>query len=251
LDTGDFAAAVAPASDFTIRNDFYYYQADGGRSSRSGLLEVNAELEFAMDFFTLLHKPDIQFFGAQYAYGMFIPIVYIDIDTNLRIGNLPVRRQEDIFNVGDITLIPAVLFWNKGNYHFTLAEYIITPTGEYDVDNLANTGLNYWTFDTNIAATYLNANTGQDYSVNIGYNYNTENSDTNYQTGEELHIDYMINQFFSESWAIGIHGFYLKQLTGDSGRGAILGDFKGEAAGVGPAILWNSKSFSREVAFIA
>jgi hypothetical protein len=99
--------------------------------------------------------------------------------------------------------------------------------------------------------TYLNEKTGQDYSVNIGYNYNTENSDTDYQTGEEIHIDYMVNQFFSESWAIGLHGFYLKQISGDSGDGAILGDFKAEAAGVGPAVLWNTRSFGREVTFIA
>jgi hypothetical protein len=68
--------------------------------------------------------------------------------------------------------------------------------------------------------------------VNIGYNYNTENTDTDYQTGQEVHVDVMVNRFLSETLAIGIHGFYLQQVTGDSGDGAILGSFKGEAAGV-------------------
>ncbi len=248
---GDFAAAVEPPTKFTVRNDIYYYQADGARSVRSGLIEADADLEFIMDFLTLLYKPDVEILGAHYAFGVFIPIVHADIDTGIRLGNLQVRRQEDTFGLGDITVIPAVLYWNRGNYHFALAEYIVTPTGEYDTDDLANTGLNYWTFDTDVTVTYLNEKTGQDYSINIGYNYNTENSDTDYQTGQELHIDYMINQFLSESWAIGIHGFYLKQVTGDSGDGAILGDFKAEAAGVGPALLWNTKSFGREVTFIA
>jgi len=247
---GDFAAAVEPPSKFTIRNDIYYYQADGGRSVRSGLLEADAELEFVMDFLTLLYKPDVEILGAHYAFGVFIPIVYADIDTGVSLGNLQVRRQDDVFGLGDLTLIPGVLFWNHGNFHFTLSEYIVTPTGKYDTDDLANTGLNYWTFDTDVAGTYLNTETGQDYSINIGYNYNTENSDTDYQTGQELHIDYMINQFLSESWAIGVHGFYLKQLTGDSGDGAILGDFKAEAAGVGPALLWSTKGLGREVTFI-
>jgi hypothetical protein len=204
-----------------------------------------------MNFLTILHKPDVEILGAHYAYGVFIPIVHADIDTGIRLGSLQVRRQEATCGLGDITLIPVVLYWNRGNYHFALAEYIVTPTGEYDTDDLANTGLNYWTFDTDVTVTYLNGKTGQDYSVNIGYNYNTENSDTDYQTGQELHIDYMINQFLSESWAIGIHGFYLKQVTGDSGDGAILGDFKAEAAGVGPAVLWSTKRFRREVTFIA
>ena len=87
--------------------------------------------------------------------------------------------------------------------------------------------------------------------MNIGYNYNTENKDTDYQTGQELHIDLMINQFLSESWAIGIHGFYLKQLTGDSGDGAVLGDFKAEASGIGPAVLWTTEINGQEVSFIA
>ncbi len=248
---GDFAAAVEPPSMFTIRNDIYYYHADGGRSVRSGLIEADADLEFIMDFLTLLYKPDIEILGAHYALGVFIPFVHADIDTGISIGNLQVRQQDDTFGLGDITLIPGILFWNRGNFHFTLAEYIVTPTGEYDTNDLANTGLNYWTFDTDFAVTYLNEKTGQDYSVNIGYNYNTENSDTNYQTGEEIHIDYMVNQFLSESFAIGVHGFYLKQVTGDSGDGAILGDFKAEAAGVGPAVLWSPKRFDQKITFIA
>ena len=144
-----------------------------------------------------------------------------------------------------------MLFWNRGNFHISLAEFIVMPTADYDSNDLANSGLNYWTFDTDLAVTYLNLETGQDYSINIGYNYNTENTDTNYQTGQEIHIDYMVNQFLSESWAIGIHGFYLKQITGDSGSGAILGDFKAEAAGIGPAILWNTKVGNQEINFIA
>jgi len=248
---GDFAAAVEPPSKLTIRNDLYYYQADGGRSIRSGLLEADADLEFFMNFLTILHKPDVEIFGAHYAYGVFIPIVHADIDTGIRLGGLQVRRQEDTFGLGDITLIPTVLYWNRGNYHFALAEYIVTPTGEYDTDDLANTGLNYWTFDTDVTVTYLNEKTGKDYSINIGYNYNTENPDTDYQTGQELHIDFMINQFLSESWAVGIHGFYLKQVTGDSGAGALLGDFKAEAAGFGPAVLWSPKRFDQKITFIA
>ncbi len=54
------------------------------------------------------------------------------------------RRQDDAFGLGDVTLIPAVLYWHRDNFHFALAEYIVTPTGKYDTDNLANTGLNYW-----------------------------------------------------------------------------------------------------------
>ena len=248
---GDFAAAVAPPPGFTLRNDLYYYQADGGASVRSGLIEAGVDLEFVMDFITLLHNPGLQILGAQYVYGVFIPIVYTDIDARLQVGNASVRRQDDTFNLGDITFIPMLLYWNHENFHFSLAEFIIAPTGEYDTSNLANTGLNYWTFDTDFAVTYLNEATGQDYSINLGYNYNTENNDTAYKTGQEIHVDYMLNQFFSEQFALGIHGFYLKQVTGDSGSGAVLGDYKAEAAGIGPAVLYTTRLFDSDISFIA
>lgn len=248
---GDFAAALEPPTKLTIRNDIYFYRADSDRSVRSGQVEVDAELEFIMDFLTILYKPDIDILGAHYAFGAFIPFSHIDIESGIGVGSRESRVQDDVFGLGDIAFIPAVLFWNHNNFHFTFTESIIAPTGSYNSADLVNTGLNYWTFDTNVAVTYLNLETGQDYSINIGHTYNTENSDTDYQTGQELHIDYMINQFLSETWAIGIHGFYLKQLTGDSGDGALLGDFKGEAAGIGPAILWNTKIAGKEISFIA
>jgi len=42
-----------------------------------------------------------------------------------------------------------------------LNNFIVTPTGDYDAGDLANTGLNYWTFEVDVAATYLNEDTGR------------------------------------------------------------------------------------------
>jgi len=133
----------------------------------------------------------------------------------------------------------------------SFAEFIITPTGDYDVNNDINNGLNYWSFDTNFALTYLNPETGRDFSFNLGHIYNTENDDTNYQTGQELHLDVVFNQFLSETLAVGLQGFYLKQITGDSGSGALLGNFKAEAAGIGPAVMWTKQLGNQSVTFIA
>ena len=48
----------------------------------------------------------------------------------------------------------------------------------------------------------------------------------------------MANQFLSETFAIGIKGYFYRQMTGDSGSGALLGDFEGEAVGIGPGVVW-------------
>ena len=162
----------------------------------------------------------------------------MDISGEVAAGPFSVDFSDDKTSFGGITLIPAVFYWNNSeNLHFSQSFYIVAPTGNYDDDDLANTGLGYWTFETDFAMTYLNQETGQDYSIVLGYGYNAENDDTDYQSGDEVHIDYVFNQFLSESLAVGLHGFFYKQVSGDSGDGALLGDFKAEASGIGPAIM--------------
>jgi hypothetical protein len=248
---GDFAMAFAPSETWTLRNDFFYYDARTSRSVRSGAIEVGTDLQFLINFTTLVYNPDIKIFGATFATGVFVPLVDLDLDASLSIGNTVVSDSDSASGLGDIALIPFSLYWNKGNIHTSFGLSVVIPTGDYDTENLINNGLNYWSFDTNFALTYLNPETGRDLSFNIGHIYNTENNVTDYQTGQELHLDVVLNQFFSETFAVGIHGFFLKQITGDSGSGALLGDFKAEAAGVGPALLWTTKLGKQDVSFIA
>lgn len=220
---GDFAMALAPSETWTLRNDFYYYDASITRSVRSGAIEFGTDLQFLMNFTTLVYKPDIEVLGAKFAAGVFVPLVDLDLDASLSVGNTVVSVSDSATGLRDIALIPFSLYWNKGNIHTSFGLTVVTPTGDYNTQNLINRGLNYWSFDTNFAFTYLNMETGRDLSFNIGYIYNTENNDTDYQTGQELHLDVVLNQFLSETFAFGIHGFYLTQITGDSGSGAAAG----------------------------
>lgn len=80
--------------------------------------------------------------------------------------------------------------------------------------------------------------TGLEFSLAAGYMINTKNDDTEYDSGDEFHLDVMVNQFMSETFALGLHGYYYKQVEGDSGSGALLGDFKGKSYGLGPSLLW-------------
>jgi hypothetical protein len=216
-----------------------------------GQARVDVDVSFTMNLLTALYTTDLEVLGGKYALGALVPIVRTDIDANTEVGGMKGPSiSDDKTGLGDLTLIPLSIFWNFENFHFNFAHYIITPTADYDEDDLANTGLNYWSFDTNVAATYLDPERGHEFSFNLGHIYNTENNDTDYQTGQEIHLDYMANQYFSETFALGVHGFYLKQITGDSGDGAIFGDFKAEAAGIGPALLWSPNILGKDVPII-
>ena len=249
---GDFGMAVVPNEKWTVRNDVYSYSADISKAIVSGELKSEIKLDLLMDFTTVLYTPGFELFGAQYAAGIFNTyIIDNEIQAKVSLEDLHRREEDSASGLNDMTFIPFALYWHEGNIHWTASQFIVAPTGDYNVNNAMNTGLNYWTFDNNFALEYLNPKTGRDLAFNLGYIYNTENNKTNYHTGQELHLDVVLNQFISESFAVGLQGFYLKQITGDHGSGAQLGSFKGEAAGIGPALLW-SRDFGRQnVTFIA
>ncbi len=110
---GDFGMALAPTETWTLRNDLYYYDASTTLSVRSGNLEVGADLTFLMNLTTLLYKPDVKLFGAQFAAGVFMPIVDVDLDASLSIGDMSVNVSDSASGLGDFTLIPFALYWNN------------------------------------------------------------------------------------------------------------------------------------------
>ncbi len=101
---------------------------------------------------------------------------------------------------------------------------------------LANVGANHWSFDAGGGYTYFDPRTGHEFPAVAGVTYNLENPDTDYRNGVDAHIDWVASQFFSESLHAGIVGYFYRQLTGDSGAGAVLGDFKSSTYAIGPQV---------------
>jgi hypothetical protein len=235
---GDFAVATAPEPGFYLRSDFYLYSAETDRVVQNGAIRADLELTSGMWSLTGLYAFEKTILGGRYAIGAYVPVTYCDISANLTAGAQSLSLDDDYTGIGDIGIIPVSLFWNFGNFHLNAAQTIIIPTGAYDVERDINSGLNYWSFDAVISGTYLDLEHGHEFSAAAGFIYNTENDDTDYQTGTEFHFDYMVNQFFSETFALGIQGFFYTQISGDDGDGALLGDFKAEAAGIGPALMY-------------
>jgi hypothetical protein len=250
---GDFGVAVASDPGFYLRHDLYSYEADGGgdRFTQFGQIRADLRVDVFMYMLTGLQVTDKEVLGGRYAFGASLPVVYTDISADVTLGPITSSIDDDRTAIGDPGFIPASIFWNFGNLHINAYETITAPIGSYDANRNVDSGLNYWSFDTTVAATYLHPEKGYEISAAFGHIYNTENDDTNYQTGQEFHMDYMLNQFFSETFALGLHGFYYKQITGDSGSGAILGSFKGEAAGIGPAIMWTPQIKDKDVVISA
>ncbi len=248
---GDFALGVAPGEGLSMRNDVYFYRADEDFVVKSGKIVADLDLDLTFNYLTLVQNPGVELFGADYIFGATFVVGKVDLEAGLTAEAGSVDVSDDKTSYGDITFVPGAFYWNDGDkLNYSWSTYVVAPVGDWDEDDLANTGLNFWTFETDLAVNYLNEATGQDYSVVIGYGYNTENDDTKYKSGDEAHIDFNLNQFLSESWAIGVNGFFYRQLSGDSGDGALLGDFKGEASGIGAQVMWMPPKYKGDMALV-
>lgn len=235
---GTLLVGVAPEPGPVFVDLNLFYSAEVDRAVLQGRAKTNVEIDA---FYTLLggyYFWDAPAIGGRIGIGGYVPLGYSSLEASLTSGLGSVSVDEDSFGLGDIGLLPASFYWSAGNFHLNLYELVIAPTGEYDVSESVNIGRNYWSFDTVVAATWFNAETGTEISVIPGLMINTENSDTDYRTGTEFHVDAVVNQFLSETFAVGVVGYAYKQIEGDSGSGAILGDFKGESYGLGLALSW-------------
>jgi hypothetical protein len=86
---------------------------------------------------------------------------------------------------------------------------------------------------------YSNAKSGLNAAIHLGFAMNTENDETDYHSGSVLHVDASVQQIVPLGGgflSVGAEAWYFEQVTGDTGSGATLGDFKGRTAGIGPVL---------------
>jgi len=236
---GDIALAQSSEPGLQVANTVYFLSGDAGAAVLQGKVNVGLDLTMALNIVSASYTFEQEVLGATYTVGAGIPFGYAELEATITTaGGRSFSAKRNSFNIADIAVVPLELTWTIDNFSIQLGEVIYAPTGAYDVDEVVNLGLNHWGFDTTLGVTYFNLETGTEVSVAPGVIVNTRNDETDYRTGTEFHVDFTANQFLSETFAVGLRGYYYNQLTGDSGSGAILGDFKGESFGLGPGFLW-------------
>jgi hypothetical protein len=241
---GEFGLALPPDPGLQLVNIFWYQSGKARTAVLQGAVDFGLDVTVALDLVGGFYTFEEPVLGARYSFGVVVPFGYAGLEANITgpFGGT-FRADADDFNISDTAFTPLQLNWAINESFFVaLSETIIVPTGAYSTSEVVNLGRNYWAFDTNLAATWFNAETGSEISARAGIMVNTENKATNYKTGTEFHLDYMANQFVSETIALGIRGYWYQQLTGDGGSGALLGDFKSSSAGIGAGILWTPAS---------
>lgn len=243
-----------------IANFFNYYDGSAGAERTlpyHGLLAANLDATAYSDTIIALYTLPQKLLGGYYTLGVAVPYIWMDVEGRVKIagpgGTTVVRSKSDSANgFGDITIYPFMLGWTglNGELKYDVRLGIYVPTGDYEKGKLACLGKNYWTFEPAVSISYMSHKTGLELTTFAGLDFNTENDDTNYQTGNQFHLDVTVAEhlpLLGGIIGVGANGFYYQQMSGDSGSGAVLGDFKGHTLGIGPVLSYATKIWEKDL----
>jgi len=199
--------------------------------------------------------PDFKLFGADPGFAVTVPFASSRATENYTVAAPmgPLQRislADEIASIAD-TEYSAILGWHAGEQHWNVILTGFAPTGNFDPNRLSLTSLHRPALDLKGAYTYLGLQTGIEVTSALGLTLNAPNTETNYQSGAELHFEWAVNQHFPFGVAAGVGGYFFQQVTNDHGSGDPFGAFRGRVAAVGPLLGYALKAGDQEVDFSA
>lgn len=252
-----FVDALPGKPGLAVANFFSFYDASAEISKVGGLVTAGLDATAYADTLVALYQTPLKLLGGYYAIGMAIPYVWLEVKGEIQLtkpdgGTIKFTKRDTANGFGDITVYPFMLGWTGlgGDLKYDVRLGIYVPTGDYKNGDLANVGKNYWTFEPAGSVSYISRKIGLELSAFAGLDFNTKNNDTEYRTGDQFHLDVTIAEhlpLFGGLIGVGANGFYYQQINGDSGSGAVLGDFKGRTSGIGPVLSYVAKVWKKDL----
>ncbi|MET4161344.1 hypothetical protein ABIE61_001179 [Marinobacterium sp. MBR-111] len=207
------------------------YAADDLMDDSGDSLPIDFRLRANVVAPRLVWVTDKTILGGQLFHAALLPLVDLDVSVN--------GMADSNQGIGDLDLTAfALAYHHSPNFHSVVGMDIFVPTGEYDAGEMANIGRNYWGIQAAYAASWVNP-TGWNADIKVMYDYNFENDDTDYQSGQELHFDYSLGYGVSPNWVVGVGGYGYKQTTPDKVNGVDIGN-EGQAFAIGPSIKYDN-----------
>jgi hypothetical protein len=230
---------------------FYLYHGSGTLyQNPTANTSTRIAYSYLADVVTVAWYSDVKIFGgtpglaAVAALVGFRNTVQTASTNSLGVTNLTTSTGE-VTSVSD-TYFTALLGWEAGEHHWNVTVTGFAPTGNYDPNRLAQTGLNRPGLDFRGAYTFL-SQTGTEITGALGMTFNANNTATNYQSGDELHFEWALNQHLPSGLALGVGGYYYQQVTNDHGVGDAYGPFRGRVAAVGPLVAYTFTAGAQQV----
>jgi hypothetical protein len=172
-----------------------------------------------------------QVLGGQLALHVIAPLV------NLKVRVLGTSDSDS--GLGDMTFGAGLGYHLSPNLHYVVAVDLNAPTGHYNKNSIANIGRNYWNIEPLFALNYVQPS-GFNGDIKIMYDFNADNKDTKYRSGQEFHVDFAAGWGLNNGWTVGVGGYLYQQTTNDKVSGSSVLDTRGRAMALGPSIKYDS-----------
>lgn len=236
-----FGAGVTPPPGIYVTEAFGFYDGEIGRAVPFGrvVLNAGATVELFAASTNILYVPSRKVLGGNLGLSLTVPVGHNDIEATLGVGPRVASRAKEGWGLGD--MVPkAQLGWQRGDFFHTLYLQAVAPTGRWQPGFSPIIGLHRPGIDTGWAFTW--SDPGQKLQLNgaAGVTFNFENTETDYRSGNEFHFEWAAGLQFAPGLLIGAVGYDYRQLTGDSGTGAVLGPFKGKVDAIGPGLSYTT-----------
>jgi hypothetical protein len=244
-----YVGIIPPTPGLQFSFNFADYSGNIGGSKQTpigGLTALN--LHASMDLFTATMayiwntKPGRWNFASM----LTLPYISSDVRADLSVGQLTGRATDSSSGMYDLYFAPVIASYHVSQVeHWSFGVYIYAPTADYTKGQLANNGLNIWTFTPAVGYTHLFQEGTLELSSLAGVDIYTKNTATNYSNGSVFHIDGLLMKRTASGWGFGAAGGWIQQIDNDTGATAdLLHGFKGHALGLGPAMDF-TKSWSK------
>jgi hypothetical protein len=242
-----FAAGYLPAdpgSYFT--SELYYYDGGVSKLVANGRIALSVSTHTYFENLAVTQLTHYSFLGGNYGFGIELPVGYFSAEAEIH--PLGFDRTASAFGFGDMALVPLLLGWRAGEWSANFTLSVIAPTGEYNENQPVSLSKHFWAVDGAYSGSFLTER-GFDMSFSLGYTINRENPDTHYKSGDVTHLDLALGQYLTPVFKVGLVGYAVVQVTGDSGTGAILGPFKSNIYSAGAALEFDPKMHGKDVSW--
>jgi hypothetical protein len=237
-----FGAGMTPPPGTYVSTVSGYYEGKISAPVTLGgvTLDVGSRVQFFQEAINALYVPKQKFLDGNLGLSLTVPLGHIDLNAGIigPLGNT-IKARTSGGGLGDVSG-RVQLGWQQGAFAHIAYVQAVAPTGRYESGFNPNTGLNRPGVDTGWAFTWTEETTKLQFNSSFGVTYNFENEDTNYKTGSEFHYEWAIGREICTGLVVGVVGYDYRQLTGDSGSGAVLGPLEGNVDAIGGGVQYTT-----------
>ena len=225
------AATLPPPPGFYYRLYTSYYSADKFMDKNGNDANINFDVKVVALVNRFIWISDINMLGGNFFMDAVIPLVNTDIE----IGALGIDDSK--FGLADINLEPFGISWHGARYDAAVGLSVYVPTGDYDKNEAASPGKDFWTGMFTLGGTYyLDDKKTWAASILSRYEVHSKKGDQNITPGNDFHFEWGISKTVAQFWDLGLAGYCHWQVTDDSGSDAVNTDVRDKVYAIGPEI---------------